>query len=203
MSKLAPIVKQQVTTINRLVDYINDIKPYHTKILDTRVTFVIREAVHVNVSDEIQSTIDMILNTPIAYDENIIASKESFSLHGFGATGFGAPSGIDYTLANGANGMNTIVSGINEYLIIDTTRTVVYGLDFTVSPDDVLDDSSSVVLPKLRATRPPIAEGLFLQPEIAPDKTFGSLLSSTLSKAEYVSLLNKSGILLDEMFSQI
>lgn len=203
MSKLVPIVKQQVTTINRLVDYINDVKPYHTKILDTRVTFLIRESVFVNVTDEIQTTIDMILNTPITYDMNdATVGSDGFNLTGFGTSKFGAPSGVELTISPSTSGTNTIVSGINEFLIIDTTRIAQYGLDYTISPDDALDDHGPIILPKLRATRPPVAEGSYLQPEVAPSESFDGLLTSVLSSAEYTAILNKSGIFLDEMFNQ-
>ena len=203
MSKLVPIVKQQVTTINRLVDYINDVKPYHTKILDTRVTFLIRESVFVNVTDEIQTTIDMILNTPISYEINDAATKlDGFNSYGFGTARFGAPSGIDVTVSPSTSGVNTIVSGINEFLVIDTTRLAHYGIVNAESPDDVLDDHGPIILPKLKATRPPVAEGLFLQPEVAPSESFDGLLTSVLSAAEYTAILNKSGIFLDEMFNQ-
>lgn len=165
MSKLAPIVKQQITAINRLVNFINEVKPYHTKILDTHVTFTMIEDVFVNITEMYESTVDLLLDNPMSYTTgNVVANiglmeLQGFQMYGYGMDRFDARAGTNAGNQIDTTGPNTLNTSITEYLIVDKTRTVLLGLGYETS--NALDINGDIILPVTKVSTGPVAIGTF------------------------------------------
>jgi hypothetical protein len=178
MSKLSPIVKQQLTPINRLINFINEVKPYHTKVLETAVKFTIYEDVFVTITDTINTTVDLLLDNQIKYnDTNIIANiglmeQHGYNLYGYGFERFAAKPGLDTANQIDPNGENTINTSMAEYLIIDKTRTLFIGLDY--SSQNEFDSNGKIILPAIKVSPGPIAVGTFTP------TTFSAMLTSVI-----------------------
>lgn len=82
MFRSQAILKTKADKIDDIISYINSVKPFHTKIVDTVVTFQIEEQVNINVVEDVTSTLDL------WFDERV------YDTHGFEKQGFGK-SGID------------------------------------------------------------------------------------------------------------
>jgi hypothetical protein len=180
MSKLAPIVKQQVTAINRLINFVNEVKPYHTKILDTHVTFTMIEDVFVNITEMFESTVDLLLDNPMSYTTgNIVANIGLMEPHGFNTYGYGierydARAGSNSGSQIDTTGPNTLNTSITEYLIVDKTRTIFLGLGYESFNE--LDVNGDIVLPVTKVSTGPVAVGTF-----SAVVTFSSALSAIVN----------------------
>lgn len=53
------ILKSKIDKVDDIINYINTVKPFHTKIVDTVITFVVQETVNVTVTEDLTSTIDL------------------------------------------------------------------------------------------------------------------------------------------------
>ena len=76
------ILKTQIDKVDDIINYVNTIKPFHTKIVDTVITFFVREAVNVTVTEDVTNILDL------WFDER------SFDKNGFERQGLGR-AGID------------------------------------------------------------------------------------------------------------
>jgi hypothetical protein len=179
MSKLSPIVKQQLTPINRLINFINDVKPYHTKVLETAVKFTIYEDVFVSITDTINTTVDLLIDNQIKYNNvDVIANvglmeQHGFNLYGYGFERFAAKAGLDTANQIDPNGENTLNTSMTEYLIIDKTRTVYVGLDY--STQNEFDSNGKIILPAIKVSPGPIATGSYIP------STFSSMLAGVIN----------------------
>jgi hypothetical protein len=74
------ILKTQVDKVDDIVNFINTVKPFHTKIVDTIITFIVNEAVNTNVVEDITNTVDL------WFDERTF-DKNGFERQGLGRAG--------------------------------------------------------------------------------------------------------------------
>ena len=71
------ILKTKTDHVDELISYVKEVKPYHTKIIDTAITYKFVENVYINVEENHTTTVDFF------FDES------SRNRHGFGVSGFG------------------------------------------------------------------------------------------------------------------
>lgn len=73
-------IKKQIDQVDNIIAYINTVKPFHTKIVDTVVKFSFTEEVNTSVTETNNTTLDLWFDER-SYD------KQGFEKHGFGVTG--------------------------------------------------------------------------------------------------------------------
>jgi hypothetical protein len=93
------ILKTQIDKVDNIIDFINTVKPFHTKIVDTVITFVVNESINVRVDEDITTTLDLWFDER-SYDKN------GFERQGLGKAGLDqypsevTPPKLRYELAN-------------------------------------------------------------------------------------------------------
>lgn len=71
------ILKTKTDHVDELISYVKEVKPYHTKIIDTAITYKFTENVNIQIEENHTTTIDFF------FDES------NRNRHGFGVSGFG------------------------------------------------------------------------------------------------------------------
>lgn len=73
-------IKAKIDQVDSIIAYVNSIKPFHTKIVDTVVKFTFVETINTTVTDINNTTLDL------WFDERSF-DKQGFEKHGFGIAG--------------------------------------------------------------------------------------------------------------------
>jgi hypothetical protein len=172
-SKLYPKYKSTIDEVSDLVDYINDVKPYHTKIDDIIIQYTFVENIITSIAENHQKVIDFIIDYNIdesgydvkrydhaGYDGELISVTEyyptGFNKHGFDSEHFDALPTMDY-VAN--TSPTTIKSSIKEHLVIDISRYELTGYDYVNFDDDLFDTLNTSKLPETKSYIHPVYFG--------------------------------------------
>lgn len=164
-SKLYPKVKTVSDDVTDLVDFINDIKPYHTKLDEVIVQYTFVENMMVAVSEDHQKVIDFIIDYNIdesgydvkrfdhaSYDGELISVTEyypkGFNEYGFDNEHFDAIPKLDIIVNDSPT---TIKSSIREHLVIDISRSNIEGLDYKPFDEDLYDTVDLSSLPEIKS----------------------------------------------------
>lgn len=167
ISKMNPKYKIPTDELDHLVDYINDIKPFRTKLADIVCTFTFVEHAYAYASETCNSVVDFIMDyhldpeagyaeerfVYVDYDDNTSAKipnvASGYEEWGFSADHFdGLVRVEDYVPSS----PTTIKTSFKEQLIIDTSRTIQDGFDIEASDTDLFDSINLGTLPAVKPT---------------------------------------------------
>lgn len=163
-SKLYPKIKSVNDDVTDLVSYINDVKPFHTKIEDVIIQYTFFENIGVDISENYNSIIDFIINyhqdkdgydvyryNHEGYDGSQILVQEyyakGFNEYGYDMEHFDASLNPDYMINDSET---TIKTTITEHLTIDTARIKMVGFDYKNYDNDRFDYIDLSILPEVK-----------------------------------------------------
>lgn len=167
VSKINPNHKIPTDELDHLVSYINDVKPFRTKLTDVVCTFTFVEHAYAYASETCNTVVDFImdyhLDPEVGYSEerfdyvnysddtkaSIPAVDTGYNKSGFGADHFDGLTQVeDYVPST----PTTVKTRFKEQLIIDTSRTILDGFDTDTADTDLFDIIGLGTLPELKPT---------------------------------------------------
>ncbi len=172
-SKLFPKLKNLADEVSDLIYYVNDVKPYHTKIKDVIVQYTFVEDIYTTITETHEKVIDFLIDYNIdergydihrydhrSYDGELISVTEyyakGFNEYGFDSEHYDAIPILDY-FAN--KSPTTVSTNIKEHLVIDISRYKLVGLDYFPYDGDKYDHTNILELPEVKSYIHPLYFG--------------------------------------------
>lgn len=207
ISKMNPKYKIPTDELDHLVDYVNDIKPFRTKLADVVCTFTFIEHAYAYASETCNSVVDFIMDyhldpeagyseerfNYVDYDDNTSATVPNIA-SGYNEWGFGAEhfDGLVQVEDYVPSSPTTIKTSFKEQLIIDTSRIIQDGFDIESSDTDLFDAINLGTLPTVKPT--PV---LILPDETDPIADMFEPLVIPTPMAMAFSAFNESDLVID------
>lgn len=118
------ILKAKTDHVDELINYVSEVKPFHTKIIDSIITYRFSDDVNIKVTDDFVTTVDFF------FDEST-RNKHGFEKYGYGITGLDQYPGQPEIsqLKRSRYGYDKSKYDATRYDLTDTANDDVYSLD--------------------------------------------------------------------------